>query len=249
MSDGAAFQGWFAHAITARALPAGLPPSFAVYRNTGLKGLVDALDANYPTVAMLLGSELFKAAALEYARSNPPETPVLAEYGAHFAGFLALQRAGREIPYLRDVAVLDRLWTECFFARDAPMLILQDYARLKPTELVGLRPRLHPATRVVRFETPAVTIWQAHRAEGEFEEIKPEWQAERALVTRRSSAVTVTPVDEATYRVLVEIRSRRTLGSAIGIAAEAHPGSDLAGVVAGIIASGALTGGAKTKRG
>lgn len=248
MSDGAAFQSWFAQAITAPTPPAGLPPPFAIYRNTWLKGLLDALDANYPTIAMLLGPEAFKAAALEYACRHPPETPVLAQYGAGFADFLALHPAGRQIPYLSDVAALDRLWTECFFAPDAPVLNPEHYARLPPTELVRLRPRLHPATRMARFETPAVTIWQAHRIDGEFEEIEPEWQAERALVTRRGMAVTVSLIDEVTFRLLTEIRAL-TLGSAIARAAEAHPGSDLAQAVTTIIANGALTVGAGKERG
>lgn len=243
MSDGAAFQSWFAQAITAPAEPADLPPSFAVYRNTWLKGLLDALVANYPTVAMLLGPESFKAVAIEYAREHPPDKPVLALYGAGFPGFLRLHQLGHEVPYLHDIATLDRLWTECFFAPDAPALDSQDYARLRPAELLGLHVRLHPATRMARFETPAVTIWLAHRVEGEFEELEPEWQAERALVARQGMAVTVTLIDDSAFAMLAAIRNGRSLGAAITSAAEAHAGSDLAGALTTIIASGALTPG------
>ena len=245
MPDGAEFQRSFAHAVSARRPPKGMPPAFAVYRNTWLKGLLDALDASFPTVAMILGPETFKAVAIEFARDHRPDTPVLALYGGEFPDFLAVHRAALDIPYLRDVAALDRLWTECFLAPDAPALRPQDYGSLRPAEMFGLRPRLHPAARIGWFETPAVTIWQAHRAEGEFEEIEPEWRAERALVSRRGAAVTVTLLDEAAYTILIEIRNGRTLGSAIATAAEAHPGSDLAGGVSTIIASGALTGAGK----
>ena len=242
MPEGAEFQRSFAQAIAAKMPPRGMPPAFAVYRNTWLKGLLDALDANFPTVAMILGPEGFKAVGLEYARDHPADTPVLALYGRDFPDFLAVHPAGRELPYLRDVAALERLWTECFFAADAPALRPKDYASLRPAEMLGLHPRLHPAARFARFETPAVTIWQAHRSEGEFEEIEPEWGAERALVSRSDAAVTVTLLDEATYKMLIEIRSGRALGSAIAAAADAYPGSDLSGGVTTIIERGALTG-------
>ena len=60
----ARFQDAFAHALfTADAVPAGeiaaltAQPAFAVYRNTVMKGCIDALQANYPAVLRLVGEE------------------------------------------------------------------------------------------------------------------------------------------------------------------------------------------------
>ncbi|NUT01178.1 MAG: DUF2063 domain-containing protein [Sphingomonas sp.] len=240
MLDGREFQQWFAQAIMARRAPADIPAAFAVYRNSWLQGLLDALGSNYPTVAMLLGDELFEKIALEFARDHPATTPALALYGEKFPEFLALHEAGREIPYLRDVAQLERLWTECFFAPDAPVLEEQDYARLTPSQLVSLEARVHPAARIARFETPAVTIWQAHRADEAFEEFEPEWKAERALVTRGGGGVAVTLIDGPTFHMLTAIRNGRSLGAAIGATAEAHPEADLSKALATVISTAAL---------
>ncbi len=239
MPDAALFQRRFAQAMTAQA-PSGAAPAFTVYRNTWLKGLVDALDANYPIVAMILGAELFRTVAVEFAREHPSETPVLALYGNSFAEFLGGHSIASELPYLRDVAALERLWTESFFAPDAPILDLSRYAALTPAEIVGLRAKLHPATRLGRSETPAVTIWQAHRAGGGFEEIEPEWEPEFALVTRNGMKVSVTRIDKPAHRLLVEIERANTLGSAIDETAQAHPNSNLAGALTTILSSGAL---------
>ena len=67
------FQDGFAAALlpppgAAPAHPAWLDallaqPGFAVYRNTVLKGCIDALQASYPTVCALVGEEWFRAAA------------------------------------------------------------------------------------------------------------------------------------------------------------------------------------------
>lgn len=241
MPDPAAFQQWFAEAIVARRPPATVPAAFAVYRNTWLKALLDALDANYPTVAMILGAELFEAAALEFARAHPATTPVLALYGAGFPEFLASRPEFSEIPYLRDVAALERLWTECFFAPDALVLEPQDYAGLSPVQLLKLDAHVHPATRLARFETPAVTIWQAHRTEGEFEEFEPKWQPEHALVTRRGAGVAITAIDEAACTILDEVSGGHSLGLALAQAGKKHPRGDLPGALTTIISSGALS--------
>ena len=47
-------------------------PGFAVYRNTVLKGCIDALQANFPAVVRLVGEEWFRAVAALHARAQPP---------------------------------------------------------------------------------------------------------------------------------------------------------------------------------
>jgi len=83
----AQFQDDFIRALRDPDRPA--PPAFAVYRNTVMKGCIDALQANYPAVARLVGEEWFRAAAAVYVREHLPRTPMLLEYGAGFADFLA----------------------------------------------------------------------------------------------------------------------------------------------------------------
>ena len=74
------YQDAFAQALLAedRAVPPQLAylvaqPGFAVYRNTVLKGCIDALQANFPAVARLVGDDWFRAAASVHARSALPE--------------------------------------------------------------------------------------------------------------------------------------------------------------------------------
>ncbi len=64
-------------------------PGFAIYRNTVLKGCIDALQANFPAVARLVGDEWFRAAAAVYARRELPSAPILLSYGRTFPEFLA----------------------------------------------------------------------------------------------------------------------------------------------------------------
>ena len=86
------FQDAFAQALLAPdTVPAGeiatltAQPAFAVYRNTVMKGCIDALQANYPAVTRLVGEEWFRAAAAVYVRESLPADATLLRYGANFA--------------------------------------------------------------------------------------------------------------------------------------------------------------------
>lgn len=234
MPDLAHFQDAFAEALLAEA-PLGRlarAPGFAVYRNTCAQGAVEALRATYATVDCLLGEEGFTAAALAFRAEQPPESPVLARYGAGFPGFLARQPWTSELPYLADVATLDRLWLEAHLAPD----------RLPPNAPAGpaLRLRLHPAARFAWLETPAVTIWLAHRSPSGFDDLEPEWRPEGALFTRRGLAVGLEPIERIEHRMLAAAAAGAEVAAiAAAVAAEA-PGADVATLFSRLIARGAL---------
>src|SRR6478752_5091515 len=89
-----------------------------VYRNTVISGAVEALRDNYPVVEQIVGSEMFEALAVDFASTCPPRTPVLALYGSEFADWLGQQPWIADLPYLADVARVERLRIESLFASD-----------------------------------------------------------------------------------------------------------------------------------
>ena len=93
--------------------------AIAVYRNTSIKGRIDALEANYPTVLQMVGAEWFRAAAREFVEVQPGDDPVLIGFGVGFADWLAAFEPTSEMPYLAPAARLDRAWTEAHLAPDA----------------------------------------------------------------------------------------------------------------------------------
>ena len=50
---------------------------FAVHRNNRAFGLVEAMRAQFPAVARLMGREVFADAALAFIRQHPPRSPVM----------------------------------------------------------------------------------------------------------------------------------------------------------------------------
>jgi hypothetical protein len=234
MPDLAQFQQAFAAAILSedQAAPPFRSHGFAVYRNTSARGAVEALRASFPTIDALLGADMFTEVAVDFRRDTPPADPVLSDYGAEFPGFLARQPWTSELPYLADVARLDWLWLETFLAGEMDMLPGKFEA--------GSHIMLHPAARFTWLATPALTIWQAHRDPGGFDELEPEWREEGALFVRPGLQVHVQPIDRACHFLLLLSAGSTSLAQCVAAVAEAYPHTDVPYLLQQCVAAGAL---------
>lgn len=216
--------------------------AFKSYRNTVVKGCIDALQANFPAVARLVGDEWFRAAAAIYARRHPPEVPMLVEYGAGFADFLARFEPAAELPYLPAAARLDRFWSESHIARDEPPLRADALAMFSPAQLAGAVLRPHAAARWAWFDVPAYTIWSRNRLEapGGIEQVDIEWRAEGALLVRPADAVVWNQLSQAGCAFLDACAAGRTLARAAEAALTVSPATGLAALLARLLDAGAF---------
>lgn len=220
--------------------PLTCQPGFAVYRNTVMKGCIDALHANYPAVARLVGDEWFRAAAADYVRAHWPRDVRLMLYGEDFACYLADFAPAAELPYLPDVARLDRAWSEAHGAADAPALQAADLAAVPEHALSALTLTPHPAARWRWFAGgPMHTLWSRNRRA---EPMPPElvWAAEGALLTRPHGAVQDAPATRAACAFLDACAARQSLPQAVAAALLAEPDTNVSALLARLLAAGAL---------
>lgn len=228
-------------------------PGFAVYRNTVMKACLDALEANFPAVARLSGSEWFRSVAALFVRAHPPQDPRLMCYGTAFAAFLATFESASALPYLPDVARLDCCWTEAHTAADAQPARAAWLGSLSPAVLGDTRLPPHPATRWAWFEAmPIYSIWSRNRVpsarhDGEASSanacITPGelvWQGEGALLTRPDSAVIWSPLSRGGCAFLDACSSGATLAEAAQIALAHEADLDIAALLSHLLKQGAL---------
>jgi hypothetical protein len=186
------FHAAFAQSVLARAdaLPAWSHPALVVHRNTVLKSCIDALEANFPAVARLVGDDWFRAAAAQYAGAHPPEDVRLFVYGDEgFGAFVQALPSAASLPYLAGVARLDTLWRAVHIAADAPALQAAALAADPPEALAARVLRPHPATRWAWFDhVPVASIWSRNRG-GAQADADLVWQGEGLLLTRVEGAV------------------------------------------------------------
>jgi hypothetical protein len=175
---------------------------------------------------------MFTEVALDYRRESPPAGPVLTDYGAAFPAFLAGQPWTGELPYLADVARLDWLWLESFLAGGTETLP-------RPIE-ESSRIMVHPAARVAWLSSPALTIWQAHREPGGFDELEPDWREEGALFTRPDLQVRAQTIDRACHYLLLVSATSPCVDQCVTAVAEAYPQANVPELLQQCIAAGAL---------
>ena len=217
-------------------------PAFLIYRNTVLKGCIDALQANFPAVTRLVGEEWFRAAAAVYARQYPPRVPMLVEYGPGFPDFLARFEPAAQLPYLPAVAVLDRYWTEAHIAADEPALDARSLAGLNPERLGSLRLRPHAAARWAWFAAgPIYTIWSRNRADGA-PAADLDWRPEGALLVRPHDAVAWIALDAAGCAFLDACAAGGTIVEAAEAALRLQVDCDPARLMSTLLEAGALRG-------
>jgi hypothetical protein len=244
----AAYQDAFAQALLAEhpAVPPQLDylvaqPGFAVYRNTVLKGCIDALHANFPAVARVVGDEWFRAAAAVYARRAPPGTPTLLTYGQSFPDFLAHFEPAAELPYLAAVARADRLWSESHVAADDAALDPATLARITIEDMDRITLRPHAAARWTWCdEHPVYTLWSRNRAPGAEFDAPFGWRGEGLLLTRPHGAVDHYALPCAGVAFLAACAAGLSVARAVAAAVEAEPGADLAALINQFLRAGAL---------
>lgn len=233
MHDLAAFQQTFADLLDRHP---ERPDPMDIYRNTVRLGAVDALADNFPVVRELVGDEAFGMLANEFASIHPPESPILALYGASFDGWLDLQPIPFELGYLPDVARCERLWLESLFAENRPALTLNDLAG---ANLASLQLSLHPAARFGWFATPAPVIWQTHR-DGSPGLADMAWQGTGALFTRPEDCVVRHDLTLSGHLLLGLLRDGEPLGDAAMAVLARNQECDVGALFASLVTSGAF---------
>jgi hypothetical protein len=133
----------------------------AIYRNTALSALVNALRLSYPAVQRLLGPEFFEGCAREFIPKHLPGSAYLNDYGSEFPRFLGQFAPAAGIAYLSDVAQLEWAINRALHAADAVSLDIARLSTLETAALPAVRFSMHPAVSVLKLRSPADAIWRA----------------------------------------------------------------------------------------
>lgn len=247
-----AYQDAFAAALLAEDPLAGAPPElarlaaqpgFAVYRNTVMKACIDALQANYPTVARLVGDEWFRAAAALHVRRHLPSKSSLLLYGAEFPAFLASFEPAREVPYLADVARVDRWWTEAHVAADDPLLDPAALIALTARQMNCLALRPHASARWGWCDKwPVLTLWRRNREPFADDSDAIAWGAEGVLLTRPDGAVRAEALSRAGVALLDACAAGQCIERAVTAALGADARADIAALIQRLLEAGAFAG-------
>jgi Putative DNA-binding domain len=215
---------------------------FAVYRNNVQSSLINALADSYPVVSQLVGDEFFRAMAQFYVRDFPPTSALINDYGSDFARFIEHFAPAASVPYLTDVARLERLRVMAYHAADANAV---EPARIaaaisEPEALAALHIHLHPSTFTLNSAYAVVALWAAHQADDPPRNLEP-YHPQSALVLRNGLEVEVFAIDVGTTTFIHSLQNNHPLGQAVADALNAAPAFDLSQCLALLIGHNAIT--------
>ena len=220
--------------------PGDLERRFAVYRNNVVHSLTEALRTRFPAVERLIGEALFGAIAAEHARTHPPESPILALYGARFPEALAEAPPLARHGYVPDVARLEMARGRAYHAADAEPLDPAVIAEAAGAGVEGLVLTLHPSVALLPSRWPMVSVWRRTQPGGADTPVAA--VPETALIFRAGSNVLVEAVGPAEAAALSAILAGRPLGAALAAGGETDPAFDITPTLARLIGAGLVAG-------
>ena len=213
---------------------------FSVYRNNVVTGLIEALKDAYPAVYRLVGPEFFREMSRLYVLVEPPRSPILLDYGAGFPDFIAEFEPASSLPYLADVARIERAWTEAYHAPEQTPLEASYFTTIPTDVLPHICLQLHPSVRIVRLSSPALTIWRMNIEDGVPGPVDLTAGGEDALVLRADAQVEVWSMPPGGADFVAALINRRTVTQATEIAILSDAQFDLAANLVDLIGSGAF---------
>jgi hypothetical protein len=215
---------------------------FAVYRNNVVMGLTETLKDAFPAVHRIVGADFFRAMARAYVMVEPPRSPILLNYGAGFPDFIRQFEPAAALPYLADVARIERAWTEAYHAREASPIDPSAFTAISADQLPGIRLVLHPSLRLVRSQFPALTIWQMNIADGIPTAVDLGAGGEDALIVRPAADVEVRSIPKGSLEFIQALADGRSVLAALAAALTANPRFDLRANLTDLLRAGALVG-------
>jgi hypothetical protein len=215
---------------------------FAVYRNNVIVSLVEALKDGFPAVCRLLGEDCFRAVARVYAVREPPLSPIMLAYGAGFPDFLSRFEPLAAIPYLPDVARIERAWLEAYHAAEATALDPGALVEIPAQQAAAIRFALHPSVRIVRSPYPALSLWHSNIGEGVADPIDLRPGAQSALIVRPDAEVEVRAIPADAADFLQALLAGQSVAQAAETVMSAHAGFELADHLAALLDGGLVVG-------
>lgn len=220
------------------------------YRANAQALAASALQAVYPTMEQLLGSENFEHLAHDLWRAQPPQRGDLAQWGEGLARYLSevpqLQSLLDWHAYLPDMARVEWALHQAATASDAA-LNAQSFQMLSSTDPDQLCLTLSPGCQLLRSAFPVVAIWQLHdRREPEnhpsAQRAIDHAQPQTAFIWRRSLRPMLATVAAGAAALLELSLQGKSLAAALDAAVLAQPDFDFSAWLSSQVQAGSLLG-------
>ena len=210
---------------------------FAIHCRNYEASLVDALLTKYPATVWLVGTRFVTEAAVRFVHQQPPTAPCIAEYGAEFPQFLTTLQGAERVPYLHDIASLERCVGQASIATSSPPLTAEHVSSWDGHTLLNAVLRLQGGLLYIRTSWPVdelLRVYLTEVAPGAFEMSPGDLYIE---VYGSRGDFRMDRLDAATFVFRTSVANGRSIGDAaeraLEVDASFDPGHALGALIAG----------------
>jgi len=227
-----------------------------IYRNNVFASLRDCLKEIYPSVHKTLGDDKFLSVARDYIHEHPPQNAVMVTFGSGFADVLNQKLIGStcaQFPaYLADLARLEWLQHQAYYAADRAPLTAAELSSIAPSKLADSHFSLQPSSGLLESEFSLFDIWQHLTADhpladntnlignGSLSKSNEREASQSILVVRPQLEVHTYLLDPGMHAALSALQRQFSLGEALAVASEI-PAFNPPNAVAFLVQTGVLT--------
>jgi hypothetical protein len=158
-----------------------------VYADMYFYRLLEVLKEDYPATLAVLGDANFHNLITDYLVEHRPSEPSVRGAGKFLPDFLREHQLRAEVPFLADLAKLERAITDIFCAADTSLLEASAMNALQPEQWGAVKMRRIPASAVLRAQWRAAEVLRAVEEKRDWH--RPRRERNRILVWRRNSRV------------------------------------------------------------
>jgi hypothetical protein len=189
-----------------------------IYVDAYMARLVEALEEDFPALAGLLGRRAFHRLCRAYLEKYPSRGRSLNPLGRKLPAFLSGRAAAR------DVASLEVAISEVFDGEAVEPLGPQDFTRLTPETLAGLRLEFVPTLRLLELDHDANPYVDAVRQE---RDPLPPLKRRRSWIAvyRKEFKVFRLDLKEAGHAALAALQRGRSVSDSVAAAARRWTGT------------------------
>lgn len=216
-----------------------LQARLAIYRNNYYASLIEVLKDHFPTLLKLVGTDFFNMLCREYIQKMPPASPVLIDYGSGLPEFVEHFSDLNNFPYMADVARLDYLRHQAYYADDAVALRPDDFARYDVASLGNALIELHPSLRLLSSRFAVFSIWESNQDDSD-EQVNAH-QSETVLVYRHTDEIITCKLETGLFTFLLTLQQQCNFSQALEAALDIDLNFNPAEAVNYLISSGLST--------
>jgi hypothetical protein len=158
-----------------------------IYANMYFYRILDALKEDFPATLAVLGDDNFHNLVTGYLIEHPPSEPSLYYCGCYLAEYLRAHPMRERVPFVADLAALERAIVEVFQGRDSRPMEPDALRAIAPAAWPAMKLRLQPAAQILALDWRVSDLVHAVEEKRAWE--PPEDQAVKVLVWRNGTCV------------------------------------------------------------